>query len=410
MIKIRILPGIGERPAAVCKDYWRLTDKDDFALSNSEVCKKYNISQATLNKVLRRGCQVHDSSIQCRKCNDPILISCRTTWNSLKRKPKLGANKRICAACNTSLKQERREALQELERDYYVGWRSDQIRITESINAEYGEHPSFPTNVHSLSLIDAVYLLSMFNLCGSDNFDRLNPLIEATDKLTPTQELDDLVVLHLQIQRLIGIHTESSPEAFREASDGSLVAIKPMVIWRPLFAKEPADIAAFLEQLREKLISDEWPDHWIDEAPQFCQEVALQECLHVLIQLTSERKLAVGLGEKTRSNLTQILKLTSVGQCASIINYCVKAASDYMVKDGVSSLQAANSISNNLIKRYHWLVDRGFEPYTWTRWANNPESELSRVLFSIAMKAGHDWFATPVADICASRGVLQTEV
>lgn len=249
----------------------------------------------------------------------------------------------------------------------------------------------------------------MFNLCGSDSFDRLNPLIEATDKLTPTQELDDLVVLHLQIQRLIDIHTESSPEAFREASDGSLIAIKPMVIWRPLFAKEPADIAAFLEQLREKLISDEWPDHWIEEAPQFCQEVALQECLHVLIQLTSERKLAVGLGEKTRSNLTQILKLTSVGQCASIINYCVKAASDYMVKDGVSSLQAANSISNNLIKRYHWLVDRGFEPYTWTRWANNPESELSRVLFSIAMKAGHDWFATPVADICASRGVLQTE-
>ncbi|MFQ3217542.1 MAG: hypothetical protein ACI87C_002078 [Paraperlucidibaca sp.] len=403
MIKLVILVGADDNTAAVCQDYWRLTLDDNFELLNSEICYKYSIGQAALSKILRKNCKVYDSTIKCEKCNGIIWFNSRTDWKSLKRKPHRGVTRRVCSSCDTAIEQKRRAALRELERAHYVEWRTEHIRLAKLIEAQYGRAAISPIKICALSFTDAVCLLAMFNLYGSDSLGRLGPLIEVMGKLTPTQELDELVVRHLQVRRLIGVHVDSSPEAFRESHNGRLVAIEPMVIWRPLFAENPTDIADFLDQLRDQLVSDEWPNHWKKEALSLCHKVALHECLYMLSALASERKLKVALGEKTRSNLMLILRSSSVGQCACIIGSCVKGASDYMVKEGVSSWQAANSISNNLIKRYQWLIDRDFEPYTWRRGAWNPESELSRVLFSVVMKAGHDWFAIPVSEIFSSR-------
>lgn len=411
MITLVIVSEVDECSAEICKDYWRLSHGDDLALQSSEICDKYSISQAALSKILRRSCQVYDESIRCEVCHGPIGLNSRAEWDSLKRKLRRGAARLICAPCKATVEQDRRAALQELVRDHYVDWRSEEAsRIARLIEAQYGGCPVYPTTVNALSFVDAVCLLAMFNLYGSDRLDRFRPFIDVMGRLTPTQELDDLVVRHLQSQQLIGVHIDSSPEAFSEGLDGGLVAIERMITWRPLFAKEPTDILAFLERLRDQLTSDNWPDHWKEEASRFCHDVALHECLFMLDELASERSLKVKLGEKARSNLNQILRTSSVGQCIYLVSQCVKRAADYMAKDGVSSWQAANSIANNLIKRYQWSVDRGFELYSWRRGAKNPESELSRVLFSVVMKAGPGWFALPVSGICYDRGLLRPEV
>lgn len=90
----------------------------------------------------------------------------------------------------------------------------------------------------------------------------------------------------------------------------------------------------------------------MEESRKLAREIALHEYLNIIAKLMTGRGLKPPLGHKGRSNLNLILHSCSIGQTACIISQCVKGASDYMVKDGVSRFQAANSVPNQLLRRF----------------------------------------------------------
>lgn len=204
---------------------------------------------------------------------------------------------------------------------------------------------------------------------------------------------------HLCEEGFIGIHPSSDIDAFREGPAGHLIPILNLVTWQPLFLESTAETALFLDELRGLIISNDWPEAWHHDAQQLAQEVALHECLNILENLMVDRRLLPQTGPKVKSNLKLMLRSCSVGQCACIIKQCVTGATDYMVKEGVSARQAANYVPNQLMRRFQWLADSYDNLFSNKRTSNNLESEISHILFNLALGAGPNWFTTPLIAI-----------
>lgn len=397
MIQIEIFNETDDISEAICRDYWKLTDDGEFAYRVADVCKEHSVPQPKLSKLLRASCRVQDDAIKCDGCDRLFLISTRSEWLSLRRQPRRGHMSRLCSDCETKRDQERAAQEAQLQKEQYEAWLAEYTRVSALIEEQYGSPPITEIDVRELPFRAAVYLLAVFNFYASDDFMVLSPRDEIlSGKLAPTEELRNEMWSYLIDQELIGIHPGSSPDAFTEGRDGNLIPRLSLVSWRPIFAESSDDAAATVEDLRTLIQSKTWPTPWIEESQKLVREIALHECLNIIDKLMSERGLKPTLGPKTRSNLNLILRSCSIGQAACIISQCVKGASDYMVKEGVSRFQAANSVPNQLLRRFQWLSDKYDNLYSFKRTADNLESEVSHVLFNLALHAGSDWFTIPL--------------
>lgn len=397
MIQIEIFSETDDSSEAICRDYWKLTDEGEFTYRVSEVSEAHAIPQPKLNKLLRASCQVQDDAIKCNDCGEPHIVSTRSEWLSLRRQPRRGQASRLCSDCETKRDQERAAEEARLRKERYDARLAEYTRVASLIEEQYGSPPITQINVRDLQFRAAIYLLAVFNFHASDDFMVLSPRDEAQlGKLAPTAELCNEIWSHLIEQELIGIHTCSGPDAFIEGHDGKLAPRLSLVSWRPLFAESSDDAAATVEELRALVLSNTWPRAWIEESQKLARDIALHECLNIIDKGMSERGMQPTLGKMTRSNLKLMLRSCSIGQAACIISQCVRDASDYIVKKGVPRYQAANSVPNQLLRRFQRLSDRYDNLFSFNRTADNPESEVSHVLFNLALKAGPDWFTTPL--------------
>lgn len=133
---------------------------------------------------------------------------------------------------------------------------------------------------------------------ASEDFSCINPVYTFTSRLTPSDEFDTKVLIHLYQTGLIAIHPESRLDAFSINNDE--VRYSPRnVTWAPLVAFERGAIREAIEFLEHVFQAGFWREEWRKEVQSMGRRIALEECLEYLIYSVNEHHLPLKVGEKT---------------------------------------------------------------------------------------------------------------
>lgn len=151
----------------MCEMYWESYNGKTFDHKVSEIGKKYNISPREVTQKVRECCVVVSPQYTCNECQlSPKEFKSRTDFTS-------NRTYWICNDC--TIKREEQQRKDDLE--FRAGERQKEAIKADQIRKsfEYKLTLDQGSEIQSLSLRQAVYLLSLIRCCGSDDLSYIEP-------------------------------------------------------------------------------------------------------------------------------------------------------------------------------------------------------------------------------------------
>src|SRR5262249_52948054 len=150
----------------------------------------------------------------------------------------------------------------------------------------------------------------------------------------------------------------------------------------------------FLEELEELLTSDDWPANWHADSEELHRIVALQECLQYMRLIMREHGFEPKIGEKTLLVLKTALANFSIGQVYNFLWRAARDAAAFYVREGISKAHAANIVPGSIQRMAERARAEGWQVKTYRRDFRAPQSQLSQVLFTMALQLPDGGFTT----------------
>lgn len=359
-----------ETEKQLCRDYWALISPAKFSYSVAKLAELYKISKTRVNEIAARGCHAYLAGDCCRTPNCASLrpIQSRAQFERARRYSCF-QRKWTCDKC-TEFERARLE--------------KDQARRTARLQDQLKVQVGEAKLVGQLSLRDTVFLVSALRAGGTERLDCVRPLPSFSVPLSPRGSYDEDILLRLFDTGLLCIDPRTPVEL--AVIGGSKPVQYPLreVSWTLPLPPDGPSPARFLEVLEQSL-HDPWSDDWVHEGQALHREVALQECLRFLEVLLEEHHFNSSCGEKTQCVLRSVLRRFSIGQAFYFIRYAVtQAASD------VQKRLARPHVLNKIPVRIQIGAERaraqGWNVSHYRRYHRIPESQLTQVLFTSALK------------------------
>jgi hypothetical protein len=362
----------------ICELYWSTNSDGAFTHTVSALEKHFNLKAGEAKKISSANSTAYSPDAFCNRCGTPYIFNHRSDYIE-----RLRAGIPNSWKCSDCLEIERGE---DLERHKAIlEKRRQAIRERHSLTSRK-QQP-----IMSMTLEDAVYLLSMIRHGASEDFSRIIPISEFREPLMPNCENNDHdVAVHLIQRQLLSPHPESNPDSFiwEGPNEGNIYTKK--IIWGwPLGASETSlslrDLAAELETMfRDHLWLEPWQDQWLP----LWQKIAVQECLEYLMLVMKEHHLTHPLGPKTYAVISELLETYAVGQVWRIAWTATTQAVAYKERSGIPRAQAANSIVGSMQRYGENARANGWTLKPFRRERRCPQSIVSQVFFNAVVQLG----------------------
>jgi hypothetical protein len=234
-----------------------------------------------------------------------------------------------------------------------------------------------------LSFKEAVFLLTFFFLSNSEDTRIIAALHESRGILSPTSELNMLIIDCLIEANLIAPSSESSLESFEFEESTPTKYFKDRVSWIVRIGETEKEVSDYILTLLAIAKSGNWPTNWYQDAEELWKLLSLHECLEILVYYSSKHHIEAPTGEKTRLTLEHLISVLPISKLQYIIYKCVKDSTAMMVKQNMSRKHAANSIIGGCNRYVSLAIANGWQISSFKRDFNFPRSALSHTLHDI---------------------------
>ena len=167
----------------LCMEYWKTNEDGEFVSKITDIAKEFGISSVGLGKFVEGHCNAYSTEIFCKTCGTPYFYVNRTDYQSARNHQ----NKIwVCEECQELERQEQTIKQQTLEE-------SKRKIIREKFDLKIRQ----TIQVDSLTLENAVYLLSLARSCGSEDFGHAKPIWTAAEPFAPSSNFAFKVLKNL---------------------------------------------------------------------------------------------------------------------------------------------------------------------------------------------------------------------
>jgi hypothetical protein len=352
----------------LCTEYWKVTEDGRFARTATEIAKEFGVSSSRLGKVVEGYCTAYSTEIFCENCGTPYFYDNRSAYQSTEHSQ---SKIWICDEC------------QELERQ---NREKDQRK---TLHEEFDLKIRQPIELSSLSLENAVYLLSLVRSCGSEDFSHVKPMSLAKEPFAPSKGFEINILNNLYHGHCIFIHPESPLDAF--IFDDPIRFYPARVMWA-LPVDESGNPKNVIAALEEKFRTMDWNEEWEDEQLELWMKIAHEECIQYLTVCVTEHGFTFSPGDKTNLVIDSLLREYSVGQIYSFIWRASKDAAAFYLREKVTKLHAANTVVGNLQRQGERAKAEGWQVKPYGRDRRCPQSMISQVFFNTVLQIGEAGF------------------
>ncbi len=382
MITIEIEFGTDdERLRELCRQYWQAGEDGVFVHPVSRLAELFDVHRSRVAATVASACHAFCRDECCTRCGTPRPYTSRAEYSERRRR--VGWTSWVCQGCQDAQRVEtQREAQRKAEA------RAALIRAELQQKREPG------LTIESLSFNDAVFLLGLVRVGASEDLAYVAPPELFTTMLSPTIEFDREILDTLYRHNVICIHPGSRPESVVIENERFTRFFPFKVHWILPLPEDGPSPSKFVENLEALLRSGDWPEEWMAEATALHRTVALQECLQYLRLVLEEHGFEPRFGDKTSLVLNAVLRDFSVGQAYNFIWRAARDAAAFFVRDGTSRTHAANIVPGAIQRMAERAQAEGWDVKAYRRDFRAPQSQLSQVLFTLALKLPEGGFLT----------------
>lgn len=378
--------------ASICELYWEVDSNLDFVHKVADLAELSKIDKAKLPSVIRDACNVYVSDWKCSSCDKPFVFSGRSDFTK-KRSYLLNDLYRqqpfLCGDCEKNRRDREIEERKQQQEEARKAREAVKNEFREKIREVYDLSNRQPIDVKSLSLTDAIYLISILR-GAHENLTKIIPVSMFDQPISADKEFSTEIIKHLHQNGLIYIHPDTEPEAFVN-DDISQFYIYHVSYAPPISQAAPDDPKALVTELH-KLVNDEWSEEWCQEASEIWKKVALSECKEYLLFVLNEHHFEFSPGEKTTQYLEYALGNFSTAQVFNTIWRAAKDAAAYYQREKISKQQAANTAIAAIQKFSERAIAENWEIKPYKRNYKCKQAIISEVLYNFALKLGEDGF------------------
>ena len=254
-----------------------------------------------------------------------------------------------------------------------------------------GKHSSI--RAEELSFRAAVSLVALVRCCELKKDGSFVHINNNTIPFAPKGNLGRVLLAELMNSNLIAPIANSTSTAFN-FENGEIVSFNLNALdWKIHGENE----TLLISEIEDYGLSGNWPENWYGgEKEKLRMELALAECREFYEYCLSDRSLPYIEGAAIDNMLLNLLRDHSVAQCYGIIWSGAKSASDFKIRNKVSSQHAANYMSGACLRWADKARAEGWDLKSFKRNFNLPRSMLSYVLYDVMLKTGEKGFTEPV--------------
>jgi len=252
--------------------------------------------------------------------------------------------------------------------------------------------------VTEMSFSDAIYMLSVIRTGASEDLEYIVPHEYYEIPLSPCEDFDEEILMHLYNAEALFIHPGSQNETVEIVKKDPLsLRFYPLSVhWLLHYSdvKRPEQIVEDLERILTS--KKEWPATWSSEVSALRIRVALEESLQYLRYVMREHGFNFTIGEKTIQIVKSLLNKFSVAQ---IYNFSWRAAKDaaaFYQRKHVTKQHAANTVTGSIQRLSEKALVEGWEVKAYKRNYNMPQCMVSQVLYNTTLQIGNAGFDRPV--------------
>jgi hypothetical protein len=392
MIKIKIFTE-NKEIISVCELYWTLDSNLNFLHNISELAELAKIDKLKIPAIVKKSCNAYVNDWICVDCEEPHVSSSRSDFIG-KRSSLLNAsylqNSFVCSEC----RQKRRiKDIKEKEKEDELTKKvleAVDIELRKEIQETYQLSNRELLNIQSLSLTDAIYLISILRGGADETLTQIYPVSTFVQPLSSDDDFSSAIINYLHNKELIFVHPESEPKAFVN-DDISRFYIYHVHYAPPLSQLSPDNPKSLVTELFN-LVNAEWSEEWCQEALEIWKNVALHECKEYLMLSLKEHHFDFSLSEKTTQYLEYALEHFSTAQVYNTIWRAVKDAAAYYQRERISKRHASNLAISSIQRISERAIAENWDIKPYKRNYKCPPALVSEVLYNLALKLGDDGF------------------
>ena len=216
MLQIEIITEDKEL-ASICELYWEVDSNLSFVHKVRELAELAKIDKAKLTSVIREACNAYVSDWQCANCERPFVFSNRSEFTGNRSHLLDGSYRQLSFLCGDCKKKQREKEIEEKKRQEEAAQRAREAveaKLRKKIQETYDLSNRQPIDIQSLTLTDALYLISMMRGGAYENLTKIMPVSMFEQSLAADQDFSTEIINHLHDRGLIYIHPDSEPESF----------------------------------------------------------------------------------------------------------------------------------------------------------------------------------------------------
>lgn len=351
----------------------------------SALIAEYGIS-APASRLTSLFPPVTHSELTCPYCVEQHLVSKRASRTGY------GHNIPYCPSCGHRHERHCRckncsEHSKQLERQIEHQKRAiieDFYRLTQIPDLEL-----------SVSLKDAIYLLSLSRHSLDERFEFVEPFSGTRPLLAPTYDFRNDIAKHLYGKGYVSISSDSPTDAF--VFDDEITrtnAYYPTKVkWCFLPEVEIEKKKKFLANLEHRVREGDWEDEWNGSRILFWHELAKHECLEYFDFLLRQRHYEVeNFGEKTHATFENLLNSFSAAQIFNLTWQSVRDTTDYIVKEKLPKYHGKNLFIGAVQRKADKALAEGWDVRGSRRDFNCPQTVVSSTFFDLFLGIGQRGF------------------
>jgi hypothetical protein len=392
MIQLEIITE-DKQLASICELYWEVDADLNFVHKVGDLAKLADSDRTKLPALIRENCNATINDWNCSNCGKPYIFSGRSDFSNNRRYLLDGSYRERPFLCVNCLEEKQKR---EIEQRKLQEEAARQVREAAEVEARkkireiYNLSERQPIDIQSLSLADAIYLISIMRGGAIEDLTRIMPVAMFEQPLSADHEFSTEIISYLYDNRLIYVHPESVVEAFKKDDIGTFYIYR--VDYAPPISKtSPNNPKALLIELHN-LIDRGWAEEWCQEALQIWKKIALSECKEYLLYVLKEHNFEFSPGEKTTQHLEFALEHYSTGQVYNMIWRAAKDAAAYYLRGGVPRQQAANSAISAIQRYTERALAENWDLKPYRRNYKTPQAIVSEVFYNLALRLGEDGF------------------
>jgi hypothetical protein len=366
--------------------YWEVNAAGQFVHKVADLAAEHGLHGPAFRDAVNRACTAYVESRPCSTCGAHRPIRSRDEY--LSHSGQRFTYAWTCDHCQEGARRAaevrrlaEQQAAEETQRQCQARLQTYLARRRE----DFGECAPW-----ELSFTTAVSAAALLRAGGSQDLAYIASHKDFALNLTPSVDFDRQVLTDLYRSGLISIHPGSKPGSVILNPDDDSFRYFPLEVhWLLSLPLGWVSTAKYLESLEDMISAphEDWPQHWHAQAAELHRIVAFEECMQYLRVCMEDHGFEIEASDKLTHAVRSILANFSIARAFNFIWRAARNAAAFSQRaECYSRTHAVNTIPGSLQRSAERAIAEQWDVNPYRRDRRSPESALSHVLFTVALK------------------------